>query len=359
MKKIRVLIIAFLFFTSSFLIWTSSRQEYSQDERRKLKQKPELTIKTVMNGVFQNNFEPYVQDQFPQRYKMREVKAHFRYYGLNVLENNNYYIDEGKIIKMEYPLKDNEVIKAAQLFNKIQETYLKENELYYSIIFDKSYYSSKNNVLKMDYEHLESLFIETMSEGEYIDLKETVCLEDFYNTDIHWKQENLSDVSNTILKAMNQMPHVEYEQHTVKDDFIGVYEGHSALRVERDTISSISNQSIDDASVTLLDADGKQVYDKENLDHMDPYDYYLHGPQALVTIENENSKNNEELVIFRDSFASSLAPYFIDNYSKITLVDLRYISPKILGDYIQFSDQDVLFILSTSILNNSSTLKDF
>lgn len=359
MKKKRVLIIAIVFFTSSFLVWTSSRQEYSKDERRKLKQRPELTLESVMNGNFQNNFELYIQDQFPQRYKMREVKAHFRYYGLNVSENNNYYIDDGKIIKMEYPLKENEIIKAAQLLNKIQATYLEESEVYYSIIFDKSYYSSKKNVLKMDYEHLESIFVETMSKGEYIDLKETISLKDFYNTDIHWKQENLNEVSRTILKAMSLTPSSNYNQHIVKDDFIGVYEGHSALKVQKDSISSISNKSIENASVTLLNAAGKQVYDMDNLNHMDPYDYYLHGPQAIVTIENKYATDNRELIIFRDSFASSLTPYFINNYSKITLVDLRYISPKILGDSIDFNGQDVLFILSTSILNNSSTLKDF
>ena len=43
--------------------------------------------------------------------------------------------------------------------------------------------------------------------------------------------------------------------------------------------------------------------------------------------------------------------------NKITLIDTRYISPKILSQYIEFNDQDILFLYSTSIINNSYTLK--
>ena len=59
----------------------------------------------------------------------------------------------------------------------------------------------------------------------------------------------------------------------------------------------------------------------------------------------------------RDSFASSLAPLLVSGYRKITLVDLRYISGDMIGNFIDFKDQDVLFLYSTLILNNSLSLK--
>ena len=73
----------------------------------------------------------------------------------------------------------------------------------------------------------------------------------------------------------------------------------------------------------------------------------------MISIENPNSKNNKELLLFRDSFGSSIAPLLIQNYSKITLVDLRYISSKMLGEFIKFNDQDVLFLYSTVVLNQN------
>ena len=77
----------------------------------------------------------------------------------------------------------------------------------------------------------------------------------------------------------------------------------------------------------------------------------------LLTIYNDKNTSGKELIIFRDSYGSSLAPLLLSSYSKITLVDTRYISPTILGNYINFDNKDVLFIYSISIINNSYSLK--
>ena len=75
------------------------------------------------------------------------------------------------------------------------------------------------------------------------------------------------------------------------------------------------------------------------------------------TNENTENKTGRELVVFRDSFASSFVPLLVEGYDKITLIDTRYISPKILENYIEFSNQDILFLYSTSVINNSYSLK--
>ena len=41
----------------------------------------------------------------------------------------------------------------------------------------------------------------------------------------------------------------------------------------------------------------------------------------------------------------------------ITLIDTRYISPKILDQYVNFDEKDILFVYSTLLINNSSSLK--
>ena len=78
---------------------------------------------------------------------------------------------------------------------------------------------------------------------------------------------------------------------------------------------------------------------------------------ALISIENPNAKTDRELVMFRDSFGSSIAPLLAEDYAKITLVDIRYLPVERIGNYINFKDQDVLFLYSTSVLNHSETLK--
>ena len=90
---------------------------------------------------------------------------------------------------------------------------------------------------------------------------------------------------------------------------------------------------------------------------MDSYDIFLDGASSYIEITNELNNSGRELVIFRDSFSSSLAPLLIEHYSKITLIDIRYISSNEYLKLINFNNQDVLFLYSTLIVNNSSTLK--
>ena len=77
----------------------------------------------------------------------------------------------------------------------------------------------------------------------------------------------------------------------------------------------------------------------------------------LQILESPNAKTDRELIIFRDSFGSSIAPYFCEQYARVTLVELRYLSSGVLADNIDFENQDILFLYSTHILNTAMILK--
>ena len=53
----------------------------------------------------------------------------------------------------------------------------------------------------------------------------------------------------------------------------------------------------------------------------------------------------------------SLIPLLVKDYATVTVVDTRYIASDLLGQYLQFDEQDVLFLYSTLILNSSNSLK--
>ena len=99
------------------------------------------------------------------------------------------------------------------------------------------------------------------------------------------------------------------------------------------------------------------VYDMDKLSSRDLYDVYLSGPRSLLTIENPNAATDRELIIFRDSFGSSIAPLLLTDYAKVTLVDIRYIQIDVLDRFLEFGDQDVLMLYSVPVLNNSHTIK--
>ena len=99
------------------------------------------------------------------------------------------------------------------------------------------------------------------------------------------------------------------------------------------------------------------VYDMTKLSSRDLYDVFLSGAVSVLEVENPAAKTDRELIVFRDSFGSSLVPLLVPGYKRVTLLDIRYVPTEYLGDYVQFGGQDVLFLYSPLVLNNSAMLK--
>ena len=146
----------------------------------------------------------------------------------------------------------------------------------------------------------------------------------------------------------------------IAEDFHGVYAGQLAIDSISDRLIHVTSESINSCTVTSYDSGKAQpvpFYDMEAASGRDPYEMFLNGADALLVIENPSANSGRELIIFRDSFGSSLAPLLIESYDKITLVDIRYIQSGMLGNFIDFDSQDVLFIYSSGLLNNSLAMK--
>ena len=61
--------------------------------------------------------------------------------------------------------------------------------------------------------------------------------------------------------------------------------------------------------------------------------------------------------MFRDSYACSLIPLLAEAYSEIVLIDLRYINSNLLKDQVDFSNAEILFLYSATMMNSSLALK--
>ena len=364
-KKTKHIVITFVmvafFLSVSLFAWLKPVDEFSLSERRKLSQFPELNFNTVISGDFMENFENYTLDQFPLRDKFRTLKAKV---SLNIFKqstNNDIYVVDGFASKIEYPLNEGSVERAGERFQYVYEKYLKDTNTknYLSIIPDKNYFLAKENgYLSVDYEKMVSLLRNNTDFLTYIDITKDLELSDFYKTDTHWREENIVDVAETIGNEMGTDVKAKYEEKTLNVGFYGVYYGQSALPLKAEKIKYLDNEALENCKVFDYQNNKEiSVYDMEKANGKDPYEMFLGGPLSLVTIENPNAKTDKELIIFRDSFGSSIAPLLVEGYKKITLVDIRYIHPNLLENYIEFNSQDVLFLYSTSVLNNSETIK--
>lgn len=344
------------------MVWVLVRPHdaVSKAERRYLKQFPETTLATVMNGQWMDGLEDFLLDQFPMRDSFRSLKATVQNKIFGQKDNNGVYLYGEHVGKLEYPMKENSVLSAAEKIEKVREKYLADTDckVYAAVIWDKNaYLAPEAGRPSMDYARLQTMYFDALPWAECIDLSDTLTLDSFYSTDPHWRQECLTPVLERLGETMGFETKWSYETESFAP-FYGAYYGQSAVQPTPDTILCLHNEVLDGCVDHNLEKNTETgLYRPELLDGMDGYDVFLGGACALQILKNPNGTTGRELVLFRDSFGSSIAPLLLEQYDAVTLVDLRYISADYVGQFVEFTDQDVLFLYSTLILNNSEALR--
>ena len=363
-NKILCILLAVILFGLSGFAVLRPKDEYSASERRLLSQLPAVSVKTLLSGTFMSEFEEYTQDQFPLRESWRTLKALVNKYFYNKSENNGIYELDGYFADGQYPLDEKSVAYAVKIFNSVYDRYFADGDynVYFSLIPDKNYFMQQDaKQLCIDYDRYKEIVKDELSRFSYIEIFDTLTLDSYYKTDTHWRQEKIRSTADVLLTSMHAKTtdNTDYEIKELDVPFYGVYYGQAALPVDAETIYYADSTVF--GNVSVYDHENRKeisVYDFEKGSGKDPYEFFLSGPLSLVTIENPDAETDRELFVFRDSFGSSIAPYFIDSYAKITLIDIRYLASAMVGNFVDFTDgADVLFLYSTMVLNASNVLK--
>lgn len=370
-NKFLVIVVSVFFGGMSLLCWGKKENSFSDSERRVLETFPAVTMESIWNGSFMDDFEEAALDQFPFRDQFRSWKALASYGIFQKKDNNKLYVAEGHLAKMEYPMQEKMLENAVLRMEEIYDWYLKEtkSKCYFSIVPDKNYYlAQKNGYLSMSYPALFSYMQEKISFAEFLDVRPFLNLEDYYKTDTHWRQEKITDVAAYLKKSMGSISKdasadnqdAEYEIQRWEAPFYGVYYGQAALSVTPDILFYLESDVLRQCRVTSYDngtAQKSTIYNFEKAAGRDAYEIFLSGASALQVIDNPCALEEKELIVFRDSFGSSLVPLLVDGYSKITVIDTRYVQAKALEKLVDFHGQDVLFLYSTLLLNSSTALR--
>lgn len=331
----------------------------SRAERRRLEQRPSFSPASFLSGGYAERLETYLLDQFPGRDGWRALQSRLRFDILRQSDSNGVYRRGNTISRLEYPLEEKQVRYAAEKINWVIDTYLEDSEVRFAVIPDKNYYMA-GDFPHLDYERMFDL-LDEMVDAPRVDLTGYLTLEDYYRTDSHWRQECLLPAAQALADSFGSTETLSPEGGFVREQrfpFYGVYYGQAALDVEPDTLSLLRSDAIDAARMTGPEIEGERpVYALERFEGMDGYDLFCAGPQSVLTIESPLAESGGELILFRDSFGSSLAPLFLEKYRRVTLVDLRYAASGLLERFVDFHGQDVLFLYSTTLLNSGMLLK--
>lgn len=339
-------------------------QLLSYTERRKLSQFPEISLDSIVDNDFSDTLETYLLEQFPGRDIFRTIKTEFDTVILGKTDSNGYVKIGNHLFEIKTSYDETQVEKAAQLFQEITSTYFTGSNVYYSVIPDKNY--CVESIPRYDYEKVGQILTETFTMAEGIDIYDTLELDDYYYTDLHAKQEELIPLANTLLLSMGNDVEIsldDYDTLVATEEFYGGYSANSAYLTSPDILYYLENEMLQEAVVYDYETNTSgAIYMLEKLEGMDGYDIFLGGARALLTIRNSEVNNGKKLIIFRDSFGSSIAPLLLSEYEEITLVDLRYVSADYAMKLLQDSDSeaaydDVLFLYQVQLLYNSNSMK--
>ena len=271
------------------------------------------------------------------------------------------YVANGYLGKIDSTYNEKAVANAVRKITSVYDTYIKGTnaQVYFAIIPDKNYFlAEQHGYPVLDYEKLYEDMQTGLSYMTYIELRDLLTIEDYYRTDLHWKQENILDVAQLLAQRMGMKLNKSYKTVTLDTSLNSIYYGTLPESFMTEKLSYLDHSLFD--KCTVYDHQNEReipIYDLTLAESEVSYDMFLSGSISAITMENPKAKTNRELVIFRDSFGSSIAPLFLEGYKKVTVLDIRYLNENLIEQFVTFENQDVLFLYNTTVLNNRTSFR--
>lgn len=353
--------VVFLIFIYGMALWFlfSPKTDYSSSEKRYLQKFPDTNVEKVLSGDFGSEFETFFADQFPQRNTWVGLNAYTA-----LAEGNNgasgvYNCKNGYLINKPVSTDNNldknvgavvdfaKTIDAPTTVMLVPSTgYIADDVL--PTFHDK--YNDNEDISKIS---------STLSKEKigFVDLRERFKSEYkngsqlYYKTDHHWTTKGAYTGYQELCKALGITP---IDDSTLKKDsypdFYGTtYSSSGFWLTPPDNIEIWSNPKNSDKNISVKITEGANVktsgsmYFTDHLKEDDKYPVFIDGNHALTEITNTNAKNGTILLI-KDSFSHSLAPFLAENYSKVVLVDLRYYKESVSQLVSTYSPEQVVVL---------------
>ncbi|MDD4124283.1 MAG: DHHW family protein [Eubacteriales bacterium] len=342
--------------------------DYSSEERRKLQLFPELTWETFKNGDFTKEMNEYLNDQFPLRntfvgFECDIEKLLLKRENNGVLFGKNdqlavrlFSAHDGKSHEDTYiaPLVDffyeNHVGAQLNTINTLAERFEKL-EIPFSVILPPRTidvacsafsYPSENSVKLLEfataalddvnYININNNYRARYDNGEYI----------YYKTDHHWTTLGAYYAYVEVMKSfgMEYYNKADFDIHTAAEDFYGTTYGKSGNKdISPDTVEywTLKNDILDNYTMEVYTGEKwitfSGFYDFAYLDTIyegvDKYSMFLSATNPLTLITKKGDEGRETLLLLKDSFGHSLAPFLALHFD-LVIVDIGQYS-KILS----------------------------
>ncbi|MEG0895560.1 MAG: DHHW family protein, partial [Oscillospiraceae bacterium] len=172
----------------------------------------------------------------------------------------------------------------------------------------------------------------------------------YYKTDHHWTTLGAYYTYMDWADYMGITPYDDYKKEMVSDKFYGTL--YSKARLVSTTADEMwryipNNNAEYTVTYNLGERVENTLYNPEKLEVRDKYSYFLNGNNPVVEIKSNNDKQGK-LLIVKDSFAHSFAPFAVNDFAQVDMIDLRYLNYSVV-DYIKEHEITDVLVLYSSV----------
>lgn len=370
MKKQNIANVILLVFLASIMAFFSlsyiftAENTFSEDENRVLQSLPRFTFEKLLNGTYTRQLHDYFSDQINLRSLMIEIKA-----GTELLmgknENNGILLGQNGYLIETYPYTDDNyaflkknLYKIEKMMNNCEQIGVTVNSVIIprkvDILQDyfSPYYSSERNKAAWNLvgdKHLN--LIDSFAKNQKNDVQI------FYKTDHHWTCDGAFTAYLELANILEYSPLNKdyFNLQTLSSEFVGTtYSKSGFFFADAEEIKAPTIQN-GKYKMTIVDMNVEfdTLYDTSYLNKKDKYSTFLSGNNAHVKIYDTEDNTKETLLIIKDSFSHSLAPYLIEHYN-LELIDPRYYNGSIESYITENNIQNVLFLFGLDTLASAN-----
>lgn len=356
--KIYVTVLCCVLAALSVSIFILPDKSISEKENRALVQRPKVTVEKLFSGEYTSELGNYLADQFPFRDGFVGLKAYFELAQLKGENNGVIYTNSALINRRSIEdVRIEENLKSIEEF--ANNTSLPVTVAPIPCTVDVfSEYLPKSYPVSIDKALWETIYDASEARRfSLTDLYDSLCSSNaYYHTDHHYTVEGAYIAYKNLGDSLGYTPYDEdyFTKEWVADDFCGTAMRTSGFYLfPKDRI--VLYRYSKDTEYTVI-ADGKSIplYDFDKLKTTDKYAVFLGGNHARVDI-TDGSKQREKLLVIRDSFADSIAPFLALHYD-LTLIDLRYFTDSVAQLSVKEGIDKVLVLESIEELSTSKNL---
>lgn len=184
----------------------------------------------------------------------------------------------------------------------------------------------------------------------------------YYRTDHHWTSYGAYIAYTEAAKSLGLQsePLSSFDIEHASSSFRGtLYSKTLDDSITPDVIDYYHfNGGRSEPTLTINTGAGEETYDslylREYLEVKDKYSSFMGANSPMMTVTSGDNQNGPSLLIFKDSYAHSLIPFLANHYSKITVLDLRYINAG-YSTLVDVSEYDSVLFMYNAITFSEDT----